>query len=91
MDSFPAVVTEQIFIIIRPPLHDLKSFLTFCGIRPYYIHRITPGFDSQKTNHMQASTISTGPLARRLFVAVGPVTHNYYWPVWATKFLLFFS
>ena len=37
----------------------------------------------------QASTISTGPLFRRLFVAIGPVTRNYYWPVRATN--CFFS
>ena len=36
---------------------------------------------------LQASTISTGPLARRLFLAVGPVTRNCYWPVRATRYL----
>ena len=41
------------------------------------------------TIYTQTSTISTGPLARRLFVAVGPVTCNYYWPDGPQRF--FFS
>ena len=38
----------------------------------------------------QASTISTGLPARRLFVAVGPVTCNYYWPDGPQSFFCFF-